>query len=257
MTWVGHVHLYARTCPVLQKTCLGWNADGTAAAPIHMSMGHGGFEFTWFMNPTPPDYFDAVYIEHGYMRVEANATNLHITGVSSDTGHVMDDFVLTKPKGWQPQGFKAKKAYLDLFVSNYTAVNPFEYPGVSSNTLWTEPLYVPVATIMEHNETLLKEILAHKPDFMVNINAGDTVKNLASIFKYYYQEFHSAAYHSAIPAGQESVANAYLNGIIYPLLEFFFNNTAFAQKHPNFDAGTVVAPKNQGGPGVKTEPIYP
>ena len=45
---------------------------------VHMNMGHGGFEYTWFMNPKPPAYWDAVFLEHGYMRVEANATNIHI-----------------------------------------------------------------------------------------------------------------------------------------------------------------------------------
>ena len=40
---------------------------------------------------------------------------------------------------------------------------------------------------------------------------GDTVQNLASVFQYYYQEFHSAQFHSTTTMPE--VANAYLNGV--------------------------------------------
>ena len=33
---------------------------------------------TWFITPQPAPYFDAVVLEHGYTRGEANATHLHI-----------------------------------------------------------------------------------------------------------------------------------------------------------------------------------
>ncbi len=42
------MHLYERTCPVYKKQCQGYNADGSAAAPVHLMFGNGGFEFTWF-----------------------------------------------------------------------------------------------------------------------------------------------------------------------------------------------------------------
>jgi hypothetical protein len=42
MTWSGHVHVYERTCPVLYKTCLGYDANGVARAPVHMDIGNGG-----------------------------------------------------------------------------------------------------------------------------------------------------------------------------------------------------------------------
>lgn len=42
MTWSGHVHVYERTCPVLYKTCLGYDAAGHPLAPIHMDIGNGG-----------------------------------------------------------------------------------------------------------------------------------------------------------------------------------------------------------------------
>lgn len=79
MTWSGHVHIYERTCPVLKKSCLGYNTtDGTAMGPVHICSGNGGFEFTWFMDPNPPAYWSMVALEHGYMRVDANSTYFHV-----------------------------------------------------------------------------------------------------------------------------------------------------------------------------------
>ena len=58
---------------------MGYNAtDGTANALVHVDFGNGGFEFTWFANPTPPPYWDANYMEHGYNRVYANGTYIHM-----------------------------------------------------------------------------------------------------------------------------------------------------------------------------------
>jgi len=39
LTWHGHHHSYQRTCPVYRKACRGYNADGTAQAPVHMVIG--------------------------------------------------------------------------------------------------------------------------------------------------------------------------------------------------------------------------
>lgn len=77
-------------------------------------MGHGGFEYTWFMNPKPPAYWDAVFLEHGYMRVEANATNIHIIVRTptppprclSTICDMMQSDVTCKP-GWVEWGVKA------------------------------------------------------------------------------------------------------------------------------------------------------
>lgn len=41
-TWYGHVHSYSRTCPVFQRNCMGFAADGTANAPVHLLIGHAG-----------------------------------------------------------------------------------------------------------------------------------------------------------------------------------------------------------------------
>ncbi len=64
---------------MLKRTCLGYNAtDGTANGPVHVDMGNGGFEFTWFANPTPPPYWDVNYMAHGYNRIYANGTYIHM-----------------------------------------------------------------------------------------------------------------------------------------------------------------------------------
>ena len=42
VTWFGHVHSYSRTCPVFQRNCMGYAADGSANAPVHMLIGHAG-----------------------------------------------------------------------------------------------------------------------------------------------------------------------------------------------------------------------
>ncbi len=36
------------------------------------------YDLTWFVTPQPAPYYEAVILEHGYTRGEANATNLHI-----------------------------------------------------------------------------------------------------------------------------------------------------------------------------------
>lgn len=37
------------------------------------------YDLTWFINPEPAPYFDALALEHGYTRGTVNATMLHIT----------------------------------------------------------------------------------------------------------------------------------------------------------------------------------
>ena len=65
LTWHGHDHVYERTCPVFRSECQPANADGSQSAPIHVVIGHAGYELSWFANPTIPDYWDMVVIEHG------------------------------------------------------------------------------------------------------------------------------------------------------------------------------------------------
>ena len=52
--------------------------DGSASAPVHVLIGHAGAPYSWAINPTTPSYYDAVAVQHGYMRVTANATRMHM-----------------------------------------------------------------------------------------------------------------------------------------------------------------------------------
>lgn len=77
MTWHGHHHSYQRTCPVFNNTCQGDNADGSKGGPIHLVIGHAGAGLSLTVQPTRPDAFEVVKLQHGYMRVEASGTSIH------------------------------------------------------------------------------------------------------------------------------------------------------------------------------------
>jgi hypothetical protein len=97
MTWHGHHHSYQRTCALYKGKCVEPNRDGSQAAPIHLVIGHAGAWLCLNVEQQQPDIFERVELEHGYMRVEANATHLHCEVVSDNDGRVMDAFTLTKP----------------------------------------------------------------------------------------------------------------------------------------------------------------
>ena len=65
-----------RTCPVYKKICQPSNSDGSAGGPVHLVVGNAGYELSWFANPSPPDYWDKIVLEHGYSRCTANQTTL-------------------------------------------------------------------------------------------------------------------------------------------------------------------------------------
>lgn len=112
--WTGHVHLYSRTCPIFHKTCMGFNSDGSAAGPVHINMGHAGYELTWISDPQPPSYFESVMLRHGYTKVVANATHFYLQSISSEDGALLDEFVLTKPANYTPN-LAARKQALAAF----------------------------------------------------------------------------------------------------------------------------------------------
>lgn len=101
MTWHGHHHSYQRTCPVYKERCLPFNADGTAAGPVHLVIGHAGAGLCLNTLPQRPLFWERVELTHGYMRVEANGTDMHCEVVTDVDGSVMDSFTLHKPPGWQ------------------------------------------------------------------------------------------------------------------------------------------------------------
>ena len=76
VTLSGHDHKYERTCPVYKKTCLDLDANGSATAPVPVVTGNAGYKLSWGYNPHTPPYWDAMALEHGYLRCEANRTFL-------------------------------------------------------------------------------------------------------------------------------------------------------------------------------------
>uniref|UniRef100_A0A1D1ZXW6 Purple acid phosphatase n=2 Tax=Auxenochlorella protothecoides TaxID=3075 RepID=A0A1D1ZXW6_AUXPR len=99
-TWHGHHHSYQRTCPLAGGRCLASGEDGVAAGPVHIVLGHSGASLTPNTEPQRPREFVSVQLQHGYVRVTANATRLEHVVVSSRDGSVMDRWVLEKPAGW-------------------------------------------------------------------------------------------------------------------------------------------------------------
>ena len=77
MTWHGHHHSYQRSCPVYKERCLPFNADGTAAGPVHLVIGHAGAGLCLNTLPQRPLFWERVELTHGYMRVKANGTEMH------------------------------------------------------------------------------------------------------------------------------------------------------------------------------------
>lgn len=84
MTWHGHHHSYQRSCPMFREHCIPFNADGTAGGPIHLVIGHAGAGLCFNTIPQRPSFWDKVAVTHGYMRVEANGTDMHcqVSGAS-------------------------------------------------------------------------------------------------------------------------------------------------------------------------------
>lgn len=75
VTFSGHDHKYERTCPVYKKRCLDLDANSSATAPVHVVIGNAGYKLSWGYNPHTPPYWEAMALEHGYLRCEANKTS--------------------------------------------------------------------------------------------------------------------------------------------------------------------------------------
>lgn len=65
-------------------------------APLASRAGHAGASLTPNTEPERPREFVSVQLQHGYVRVTANATRLEHVAVSSRDGSVMDRWVLEK-----------------------------------------------------------------------------------------------------------------------------------------------------------------
>lgn len=62
---------------MFKEHCIPFNADGTAGGPVHLVIGHAGAGLCFNTLPKRPSFWDKVLVTHGYMRVEANGTDMH------------------------------------------------------------------------------------------------------------------------------------------------------------------------------------
>lgn len=76
--------------------------------------GHGGAGLTPNIHFFRPRVFRRVRLQHGYLRVTANATHLRHTALSSYDGTVMDELLLVKPPGWT---FRPRPLPMDVDLS--------------------------------------------------------------------------------------------------------------------------------------------
>lgn len=75
MVLSGHVHNYQRTCSVFKNTCVPPAPDGSSQAPVWIVNGNAG-QWLSTAEPVIPPFFEAVAIEHGYLRYHVNRTML-------------------------------------------------------------------------------------------------------------------------------------------------------------------------------------
>ena len=71
----GHVHNYQRTCSVFKNTCVPTAADGSSQAPVWIVNGNAG-QWLSTAEPVIPPFYEAIAIEHGYLRYHVNRTML-------------------------------------------------------------------------------------------------------------------------------------------------------------------------------------
>lgn len=60
----------------------------------------------------------------------------------------------------------------DYFVSNYTP-SYIEDPGLSSNALWADPIFLPAAELLANNEDLLEAIYQINATLVYSLNTGE------------------------------------------------------------------------------------
>ncbi|EFJ46276.1 hypothetical protein VOLCADRAFT_105635 [Volvox carteri f. nagariensis] len=100
MTLQGHHHSYQRTCPLYRGVCQPSNDDGTAAAPVHVVLGHAGAGLSLNIVDPLPAWLENLGLWWGYVRMKVSRSQLLVEVVGDDDGHFMDSFELRKPANW-------------------------------------------------------------------------------------------------------------------------------------------------------------
>lgn len=96
----GHVHVYERTCGMVNYTC-----QPNDAAPVHVVIGMAGndYQVPWFMpddkkgdgHALQPPWSIFRAVNYGYSRFFANGTHFNFQFVGDQRGQVHDNFWLT------------------------------------------------------------------------------------------------------------------------------------------------------------------
>ena len=86
LTITGHFHVYSRTCPVHQRTCIpGTRPDGRLGGPIHVTTGWGGPQSFGNLAAPPWPYIAATNnasSPNGFLRVAVSRTQLAVEALA-------------------------------------------------------------------------------------------------------------------------------------------------------------------------------
>jgi hypothetical protein len=82
----GHFHVYSRTCPVHQRTCIAANkTDGRLGGPIHITTGWGGPQSFGNLASPPAPYIAATNAggsANGFLRVTVSRSALRVEALA-------------------------------------------------------------------------------------------------------------------------------------------------------------------------------
>eukprot|EP00775_Hariotina_reticulata_P003562 gene3562-3830_t len=106
----GHLHSYQRSCPVMKGTCVGYNDDKTAKAPVHLLFGNAGFHMPMSTYQSAPVWLVKGHFGYGFSTLAATRTSINIKSHAIN-GTVVDSLLLTKPNNWRPKRSAAQALY--------------------------------------------------------------------------------------------------------------------------------------------------
>ena len=86
LTVAGHFHVYSRTCPVVNQTCIPTNKpNGKLGGPIHVTTGWGGPQSYSSLPANRSSYIAAtnnMSTPNGFLRVTVSPASLFVEALS-------------------------------------------------------------------------------------------------------------------------------------------------------------------------------
>jgi len=165
----GHIHQYTRTCPVFKGTCVGYNDDGSAKAPVHLMTGNAGAPGLYYSYNEKPVWLEKQVFDFGYGELEVSMKNLTFSMFTSPSAGKMeqsDSVTLIKPEGWRPDQYAASALY------DSTPATPS--PGMNQllfNTDVILPLSQMVPGLVESNQELAAACFGPQTDLFAYTNS--------------------------------------------------------------------------------------